>query len=300
LETSGGAQPCAASIGSWGWYCAPPRTALEEEIASVWRQALDVTLVGIEDNFFELGGDSLQCLVVVSRLAERGIRVTPKAFYANATIAGLASVAEQVERPTAVVDQTVRSGPVPLVPIQRFFLELDLEAAHHWNVTALLRADRLDAGAVERALQAILDHHDALRLRLTLVPEDAAADAEWRLEVMPRGSVAAEDCLRQIDVAGVDDAALRACARIAASDVSATSSPGRSSSRRSVTTARWISQSSATQARRRTVSSARESNASCSARSASKSSRSPSSTCGLARKCRLRWLRAALRTIVTS
>src|SRR4029079_14613091 len=34
-------------------------------------------------------------------------------------------------------------------------------------------------------------------------------DAAWRLEVMPTGSVAADDCLRRIDVAGVDDAALR-------------------------------------------------------------------------------------------
>src|SRR5207302_8185685 len=42
-------------------------------------------------------------------------------------------------------------------------------------------------------------------LRLTLVPEHAAANAEWHLEVMPPGAVAAGVCLRRIDVAGVDD-----------------------------------------------------------------------------------------------
>src|SRR4029077_20884922 len=45
----------------------------------------------------------------------------------------------------------------------------------------------------------------ALRLRLT------GSDAPWSLEVAPAGAVSAGDCLRRIDIRGLDDAGLRAC-----------------------------------------------------------------------------------------
>jgi non-ribosomal peptide synthase protein (TIGR01720 family) len=60
---------------------------------------------------------------------------------------------------------------VPLVPVQRFILEQGFEDIHHWNVGALVRSERLDARAVEQALQAILDHHDALRMRFSHGPD---------------------------------------------------------------------------------------------------------------------------------
>ncbi len=149
---------------------AEPRTALEAEIAAVWRQILRLDQVGIHDNFFDLGGDSIQCIMTVAHLAERGIRTTPKACYANPTVAALA-VAVESATPSMTPSEAPLSGPVPLVPVQRFILEQDYESLHHWNVGALVRAERLDAGAVERALQAILDHHDALRMRFSHGPD---------------------------------------------------------------------------------------------------------------------------------
>jgi non-ribosomal peptide synthase protein (TIGR01720 family) len=69
---------------------------------------------------------------------------------------------------------------------------------------------RVPAGLREEdligALQAVLDHHDALRLQL-----DVSARGEWSLEIAPLGAVEAADCLRRIDIGGLDDNALRAC-----------------------------------------------------------------------------------------
>src|SRR5262249_45226509 len=70
------------------------------------------------------------------------------------------------------------------------------------------------------ALQAVLDHHDALRLRLNV-----SAAGEWSLEVTPAGSVHAADCLRRIDIGAVDGGGVRSCVRDAAATVSAGLSP---------------------------------------------------------------------------
>jgi acyl carrier protein len=50
-----------------GSYLAP-RTAVEEVVADIWAEALNVSRIGVQDNFFELGGHSLKATRVNSRL----------------------------------------------------------------------------------------------------------------------------------------------------------------------------------------------------------------------------------------
>jgi len=57
------------------------------------------------------------------------------------------------------------------------------------------------------ALQAVLDHHDALRLRLV----GPVNGDDLSVEILPAGAVEAESCLRHIDFRGLDDRAKRAC-----------------------------------------------------------------------------------------
>jgi non-ribosomal peptide synthase protein (TIGR01720 family) len=56
------------------------------------------------------------------------------------------------------------------------------------------------------ALQAVLDHHDALRLHL-----DGVETNEWDLEIAPPGAVRAEDCIHRVDLCDLNDEARRAC-----------------------------------------------------------------------------------------
>ena len=74
------------------------------------------------------------------------------------------------------------------------------------SVPAGLRQEHLGA-----ALAALLDHHDALRLRLETAPENATGGAagEWSLAIAPRGAIAGEACLRRVDARGLDAAQLR-------------------------------------------------------------------------------------------
>ncbi|BAY60049.1 amino acid adenylation [Calothrix brevissima NIES-22] len=48
----------------------PPSTPLEEVLAGIWREILQIERVGIDDNFFELGGHSLLAIQVISRIRD--------------------------------------------------------------------------------------------------------------------------------------------------------------------------------------------------------------------------------------
>src|SRR6185295_20231788 len=48
-----------------------PRTELEQAIAEVWQEVLNVDKVGMHDNFFDLGGHSLLVLRVMARIHQR-------------------------------------------------------------------------------------------------------------------------------------------------------------------------------------------------------------------------------------
>ena len=66
-------------------------------------------------------------------------------------------------------------------------------------------APRLTEEQLVGILQALLDHHDALRLRLV----GASDSAEWSLEVAAPGTMKAAACVRRVEVSGLDEAGRR-------------------------------------------------------------------------------------------
>jgi acyl carrier protein len=66
-----------------------PSTPLEEALAEIWSELLNVERVGVHDNFFELGGHSLLATQVISRMREafqvdiplRSLFETPTVFH---------------------------------------------------------------------------------------------------------------------------------------------------------------------------------------------------------------------------
>src|ERR1700738_1194491 len=181
-----------------------PRTPQEEILCALFAEVLGLERVGIEENFFALGGDSIVSMQLVSRARNAGLLITPRAVFAHQTVEALAAVATPVDQGSCVVTD-IAVGALPLTPIMHWLLERG-GPIEGFNQAMLLQVPAgLHGHDLRAALQAVLDHHDALRLRLAGV----AAGGEVSLEVATCGAIDAQTCLRRIDIAGLGEEARR-------------------------------------------------------------------------------------------
>ncbi|WOH53420.1 non-ribosomal peptide synthase/polyketide synthase [Bradyrhizobium sp. sBnM-33] len=153
-----------------------PRTAAEATLAAIWDELLGQPVIGADDNFFELGGDSIISLQLVGRARQAGLVIEPRDVFRHQTLQELARVA-RIERPVeaAAPEKALDGSEHPLLPIQARFFSEDAGERHHWNQAVLLMPKaRLDWATVERAVAAVVAHHDALRLSFREV------DGAWR------------------------------------------------------------------------------------------------------------------------
>ncbi len=150
----------------------------EETLAGIWAQVLGLAQVGRHDDFFALGGDSILSIQVVARAARAGLSLTPKLLFRYPTVAKLAAAAESVPAAQPSAEQGPVTGPVPATPVQRWFLEQEPAAPHHYNQSLLLRVRTpMEPAALEAAVRELVAHHDALRLTLR-----HTSGGEWALE----------------------------------------------------------------------------------------------------------------------
>ncbi|ALG09253.1 non-ribosomal peptide synthetase [Kibdelosporangium phytohabitans] len=172
-----------------------PRTPREEVLCGLFADVLGLPRVGIDDSFFDLGGDSIVSIQLVSKARRLGIEFTPHEVFTHRTIERLAAVARDAAG-TLAEEPDAGIGELPFTPIMHWLVDRGgpFEMFHQAMVVQV-PAD-LGEQRITRALQAVLDHHDMLRSRLV---------GTSRMEVGPRGAVAAGDCLVRIDVSAVDD-----------------------------------------------------------------------------------------------
>ncbi|AEV61857.1 non-ribosomal peptide synthetase [Pseudomonas ogarae] len=172
-----------------------PRSALEQQLVSIWQDVLKLEQVGLRDNFFELGGDSIVSIQVVSRARLVGMHFTPKDLFQHQTIEALAAVV-QTGTPLQLIDQQPATGETALLPIHQWFFTQPIPDRHHWNQSVMLKPTQaLDAQALEQALDALVVHHDSLRLDFIEQGE------RWTARYRDVDAQAADTLLWQADVA---------------------------------------------------------------------------------------------------
>ncbi|MFB6849851.1 amino acid adenylation domain-containing protein [Streptomyces sp. NPDC056373] len=167
-----------------------PRTPQEAAVRALFAEVLEIPAdgIGADDGFFDLGGDSITSIHLVSRALAAGLRLTPRDVFEQRTIAGLAATAQARPAPGHARNQDEPTGTMPLTPAMRRLLERGGPFAMFSQSVLLVTPADADEKRLTAALQAVLDHHDVLRLclasdgRSAEVPPPGAVDAATVLD----------------------------------------------------------------------------------------------------------------------
>jgi len=180
----------------------------EELLCSLFAEILGVSGVGIEDNFFALGGDSINSIQLVAKARKAGLIISPRDVFEHQSVEALAAVASMVQATDAAPGADSGGvGKLPLSPIMHWLLGRGGSIGRFSQSMLLQVPARLTEEQLVGVLQALLDHHDALRVRLV----GASDSAEWSLEIPEPGTMKAAGCVRRVEVSGLDEGGRLAC-----------------------------------------------------------------------------------------
>ncbi len=139
-----------------------PRNKLEEQLAEIWKNTLEIDEIGINNNFFSMGGDSIKAIQLVSRMQNKNMKISIQDLFNNPTISGISNyVTESAKK----ISQHMVEGGVVLSPIQKWFFDLKLKGKHNFNqYFKLLFKNEIDVSILKKTLNSLVEHHDALRM----------------------------------------------------------------------------------------------------------------------------------------
>ncbi|GAA5046551.1 hypothetical protein GCM10023318_12080 [Nocardia callitridis] len=182
-----------------------PVTEVESIIAEVFAAVLGATRVGLDDSFFGLGGDSILSIQLVSRAKRQGVVFSARDVFDQRTVAGLAAVATALDDSEQYQLAELPGGgigAIPLTPVMTELLAAGTPFERFTQSMTLRLPEGIDRPTLVATLDAVLDHHDALRTRLRAHPSPASekiADA-WVFEALPRGSADTDSLLRRVEL----------------------------------------------------------------------------------------------------
>ncbi|MGE0725138.1 MAG: amino acid adenylation domain-containing protein, partial [Alphaproteobacteria bacterium] len=139
-----------------------PRNARERILCAIVADLLSLDAVDLDGNFFHLGGDSISSIRLVSLAREQGLALSPRDVFLHPVLRDLAAAAQF--GPEEPEQEDVAEGGVAATPIIHHATSRSDRWRSFHQASVLLTPARLNVDALERALAAIIAHHDALRL----------------------------------------------------------------------------------------------------------------------------------------
>lgn len=145
-----------------------PTNELEQKLCGIWQKLLKLERIGIEDNFFAVGGDSIISIQLISRARQAGMQLTAKDIFKHPTIKQLAQVTKQAANQQEI-KLSKPIGEVMLTPVQAWFFEQNNPDTNYFNqASTFVAKDHLDVKILQQAVDAVIERHDAFRLRYKL------------------------------------------------------------------------------------------------------------------------------------
>ncbi|MEP0858565.1 amino acid adenylation domain-containing protein [Trichocoleus sp. DQ-U1] len=153
-----------------------PRTPIEQAVANIYAQILNLQQVGSSDNFFELGGHSLLAMQVTSRLRETfQVELPLRTLFESPTVAELAEVISSTQQAKQIDSSSIprvsRNQPLPLSFAQQrlWFLDNLEPGSPDYNIPAPVRlVGQLDVAALEQSFNEIVRRHEIFRTRFVM------------------------------------------------------------------------------------------------------------------------------------
>ena len=152
----------------------PPEGLLEQQLALIWSELLNIEKVGRNDNFFNLGGHSLVATQLISRIRqEQNIEVPLAAVFEHPTLKELAKSVENEYLNQSVlppIEKTPRDEPIPLSLAQQrlWFIEQLLPNSTLYHIPVNLRlVGKLNTRALTQSLNKLSQRHEILRTLIT-------------------------------------------------------------------------------------------------------------------------------------
>ncbi|MEU4311709.1 amino acid adenylation domain-containing protein [Nocardia sp. NPDC024068] len=181
----------------------------ETTVHRLFAEVLGRTDFGLDDRFFAIGGDSILAIRLVNLARIAGLSISAKDIFEHQSVRAVAATASPVSDTVAPGDPGAAYGATAATPIMDRFGRAGVVT----DDFAQYAMARLPASVTEPqllgALQTLLDHHDALRMRAEWTPQD-----RWQVEIPEPGAVRAENVFRRIGSGG--GAAQREIERLAA------------------------------------------------------------------------------------
>src|ERR1041385_6570160 len=169
-----------------------PRTAIEELLAGIYGEVLELAAVSRNESFFDLGGHSLLATQVISRVRELfQVELPLRSLFERATVAGLAEAVTEAlgigaGAALAGIERADRSASLPLSYAQQrlWFLEQLEPGGNTYNVPVGVRLSGvLEVEALRQTLQEVVRRHEVLRTRFVEVGGQPVQVIEEQVEL---------------------------------------------------------------------------------------------------------------------
>ena len=150
-----------------GEYLAP-RNETESMLCRLFGEILEIEKVSVRDSFFDLGGHSLRAIRLINRMEEElGVRIPLKELFTHTTVEELAEVlSENGIREYEGIPKAEEKESYAMSSAQRriYLIQCMTPESTTYNMPQCMRLrGNVDAGAVKKALDFMVERHEILR-----------------------------------------------------------------------------------------------------------------------------------------